>query len=457
MFFCRIVGLLAFCPPVLSFTPSGQISRGGYHQLNLSDRGWDNGNYLDALGGGQDSIDEANAKYMRESEARSSFRERQFQSMVHDVKYQEVLDTNQDEDFIGMGNVGDESPIPVPNAAMDENPSGGDRLRRMMEQAKAQQGQVPNLQAQQQQQQQQQVQQQQFQQQPQPPPVPMQTPTPLPQTPTGQQTMDPQGYYQALQAWQQAMVAFQQFSAANPDAASQMTPPPPPPPPPTFTEQMPQQQAVPQVPQQQYQVPVPQEQYTNPDAASQMTPPPPPPPQQQAVPQVPQQQAVPQVPQQQYQVPVPQEQYNTPQPQQQPNQSNESDGTKTVYDYLPTRAGGNKDAYEVNNSADVYFAQLKRDSTLRTEARKRGDLETANSPFAEEGVKALGGFFSDELIARRREQLAKNGGEFETSRDEMLLPQHLAADEGDQGVDKAYPGTSYKQKLMEAKRNKANK
>jgi len=409
MFFCRIVGLLAFCPPVLSFTPSGQISRGGCHQLNLSDRGWDNGNYLDALGGGQDSIDEANAKYMRESEARSSFRERQFQSMVHDVKYQEVLDTNQDEDFIGMGNVGDESPIPVPNAAMDENPSGGDRLRRMMEQAKAQQGQVPNLQAQQQQQQQQQVQQQQFQQQPQPPPVPMQTPTPLPQTPTGQQTMDPQGYYQALQAWQQAMVAFQQFSAANPDAASQMTPPPPPPPPPTFTEQMPQQQAVPQVPQQQYQVP------------------------------------------------VPQEQYNTPQPQQQPNQSNESDGTKTVYDYLPTRAGGNKDAYEVNNSADVYFAQLKRDSTLRTEARKRGDLETANSPFAEEGVKALGGFFSDELIARRREQLAKNGGEFETSRDEMLLPQHLAADEGDQGVDKAYPGTSYKQKLMEAKRNKANK
>jgi len=408
MFFCRIVGLLAFCPPVLSFTPSGQISRGGYHQLNLSDRGWDNGNYLDALGGGQDSIDEANAKYMRESEARSSFRERQFQSMVHDVKYQEVLDTNQDEDFIGMGNVGDESPIPVPNAAMDENPSGGDRLRRMMEQAKAQQGQVPNLQAQQQQQQQQ-VQQQQFQQQPQPPPVPMQTPTPLPQTPTGQQTMDPQGYYQALQAWQQAMVAFQQFSAANPDAASQMTPPPPPPPPPTFTEQMPQQQAVPQVPQQQYQVP------------------------------------------------VPQEQYNTPQPQQQPNQSNESDGTKTVYDYLPTRAGGNKDAYEVNNSADVYFAQLKRDSTLRTEARKRGDLETANSPFAEEGVKVLGGFFSDELIARRREQLAKNGGEFETSRDEMLLPQHLAADEGDQGVDKAYPGTSYKQKLMEAKRNKANK
>mmetsp|Transcript_20632 Transcript_20632/g.26042 ORF Transcript_20632/g.26042 Transcript_20632/m.26042 type:complete len:238 (-) Transcript_20632:19-732(-) len=237
----------------------------------------------------------------------------------------------------------------------------------------------------------------------------MQTPTPLPQTPTGQQTMDPQGYYQALQAWQQAMVAFQQFSAANPDAASQMTPPPPPPPPPTFTEQMPQQQAVPQVPQQQYQVP------------------------------------------------VPQEQYNTPQPQQQPNQSNESDGTKTVYDYLPTRAGGNKDAYEVNNSADVYFAQLKRDSTLRTEARKRGDLETANSPFAEEGVKVLGGFFSDELIARRREQLAKNGGEFETSRDEMLLPQHLAADEGDQGVDKAYPGTSYKQKLMEAKRNKANK
>ncbi len=381
--------------------------------MKLSDRGWDNGNYLDALGGGQESIDEANARYERESQARAAMREKQFKSMVHDVSFEEVPENNnQDNNFMGFG---EESPIPVPNAGVEENPGGGDRFRKMMEQAKTQQGQFPGAQAQQQMQQQVQQYEQQQQQQQQASSMPIQTPTPPPQQmPMGQQAMDPQGYYQALQAWQQAMVTFQQFSAANPEAASQMTPPPPPPPPPTFNEQMPQQT----LPQQQYQAPMPQQE----------------------------------APQQQYNAPQQQQQ---PEPQVQPIESNDNGGTpKSIHDYLPQRAGGNKDAYEVNNPADLYFAQLKRDSTIRTEARKRGDLETANSPFTEEGVIALGGFFSDELIQRRREQLSKNGGEFETSRDEMILPAHFIGDEGDS--DKTYSGQSYKQKLMEAKKQKSS-
>ena len=212
---------------------------------------------------------------------------------------------------------------------------------------------------------------------PQPPQYGQQQPL---QQPQGTTTMDPYATYQAqLQAWQQQMNSFAQFSAANPQAASQMTMPPPPPPP---QPMQPQQASAPVPPQ--------------------VTP---------------------------------------------------ADPNKPInpYDYLPKGDGRNNQSYEVNNAADVYFAQLKRDSTLRTSARRRGDLETANKPFADEGVKALGNLFSDELLASRREQLERNGGEFETSRDEMILPQHFAAEED---LDRTYTGVSYKQKLMEAKKKK---
>jgi hypothetical protein len=118
--------------------------------------------------------------------------------------------------------------------------------------------------------------------------------------------------------------------------------------------------------------------------------------------------------------------------------------------YVP-QGSGNKDAYEITNPADVYFAQLKRDSYVRTTARKEGDLDTANKPFADVGVKALNNILSDELIAQRREQLQQNGGEFETSRDEMLIPYS----EEEEEVDKTYAGISYKQKLEEMKKKKA--
>ncbi len=197
-----------------------------------------------------------------------------------------------------------------------------------------------------------------------------------------QPSMDPYSAYQAqLQAWQQQMTAFAQFSASNPQAAAQMTMPPPPPPP----QAQPMQQAPPQ----------------------------------------------------------PQNLMNSP--------SVDDSKPKSAYDYLPKGDGRNSQAFEVNNASDVYLAQLKRDSTVRTIARKQGDIETANKPWADEGVKVIGSLLSDELIASRREQLKRSGGEFETSRDEMILPAHFI---GDEELDKTYTGVSYKQKLMEAKQNK---
>ena len=55
------------------------------------------------------------------------------------------------------------------------------------------------------------------------------------------------------------------------------------------------------------------------------------------------------------------------------------------------RVGRNRDADTIANTADLYFAQLKRDSTVRTIARYEGDLERANAVFEDEGVKELEG------------------------------------------------------------------
>lgn len=51
--------------------------------------------------------------------------------------------------------------------------------------------------------------------------------------------------------------------------------------------------------------------------------------------------------------------------------------------------GRNRDADTIANSADLYFAQLKRDSSVRGEARQRGDSEVADQVFTDDGIKQL--------------------------------------------------------------------
>lgn len=51
--------------------------------------------------------------------------------------------------------------------------------------------------------------------------------------------------------------------------------------------------------------------------------------------------------------------------------------------------GRNRDADSIANTADVYFAQLKRDSTVRTLARYAGDEEVADAVMQDEGIKEL--------------------------------------------------------------------
>lgn len=370
-----------------------------------SDQGWDNGSFLDALGGSQSDLKAANDNYQQESQNRNDMRDRRFDAMSSNNP--EDLDPSAQAIFGGENSISD-LPDKLPKAPEidEDNPMGGTMFRKMMEEAEKRkreggtsrmmerpQNDVPP---------------------PVPPPQPVAAAVPPPPPPQPQQPiaqappapaaggMDVMAYYQQqIQAWQQQVTFYTQFCAANPEAAASMSPPPPPPPPPAGLGSTPA--AVPPQPQQQV-APVP----VQPAPVAAAAPP------------------VPAAPQ------------------------GQDPGQLDPKQFIP-KGEGNKDTYEITNPADVYFAQLKRDSSVRLRARQQGDLETANKPFEDVGVKALNNFLSEDLIKQRRKQLMENGGEFETSRDEMIIPY----EEEEEDMDKAYTGVSYKEKLMEMKKKRA--
>ena len=55
----------------------------------------------------------------------------------------------------------------------------------------------------------------------------------------------------------------------------------------------------------------------------------------------------------------------------------------------PRPIGRNKDADSIANTSDLYFAQLKRDSTVRGLARIKGDTEKAEAVMQDDGIKQL--------------------------------------------------------------------
>jgi len=68
----------------------------------------------------------------------------------------------------------------------------------------------------------------------------------------------------------------------------------------------------------------------------------------------------------------------------------------------PRPVGYNPDTYTMSNTADVYFAQLKRDSKVRKEAWLKGDTEYANKVFEDETVKAIGNMWVDNPYTRQK-------------------------------------------------------
>lgn len=338
MQFLTVIGILsigssfAFISDPIPFRAIKKVGKSFPLSSSLNDRGWDNDNFLEALSGGESALEQANADYEKQSNARAMMRERQFQSM-------DIFDDNEVPQSVQQQELTQSNP-PVAEVVS-----------------------------------------------------PIQDTLQVEAAPSMSSTaVDPaqmQEYQIQLQVWQAQMNAYVQVCQANPQAASQIQPPP-----------MPVMGSV--------------------TAAT--------PVQTEAPPNTPPSSPAPAI--------------ADPSVTIAPKGADPS--KLNPADFLP-KSKNNKDAYEISNPADVYFAQLKRDSTVRSIARRNGDMETANSPFADAGVQALNGFLSEELIQKRREQLAQNGGEFETSRDEMILPFYDTEDV----VDKSYTGVSYKQKLAQ--------
>jgi len=232
------------------------------------------------------------------------------------------------------------------------------------------------------------------------------------------------------------MASYAQFIAANPAAAATMTMPPPPPKPDTFAQPLlppPQEIAPPQA----------EALVAPPPQAAALAPPPPP----QAVALAPPPQAT-----------------DTPLALPPPQTTGEEG--RDARSYLPPNPNRNMDAYEIANSADVYLAQLKRDTAVRNWARMDGELEKANLPFADVGVQAIGGLLSRGLVEKRREQRANEANygmdpvkkmeiealqaEDNRRQEESERREREIVERGESGVS----GLSYKERLEQNKRKR---
>eukprot|EP00562_Extubocellulus_spinifer_P020360 CAMPEP_0178586510 /NCGR_PEP_ID=MMETSP0697-20121206/25958_1 /TAXON_ID=265572 /ORGANISM="Extubocellulus spinifer, Strain CCMP396" /LENGTH=565 /DNA_ID=CAMNT_0020222637 /DNA_START=32 /DNA_END=1729 /DNA_ORIENTATION=- len=127
------------------------------------------------------------------------------------------------------------------------------------------------------------------------------------------------------------------------------------------------------------------------------------------------------------------------------------------------KIGRNRDADIISNTADVYLAQLKRDSTTRNLARYAGDDERANTVFDDEAIADIKPPEENPYLKERRE---RERNMVETVPDEMLLFQEYDGDVDGDGrgggstgasSSKTYSGISYKDRIAQMKATKGEK
>lgn len=114
--------------------------------------------------------------------------------------------------------------------------------------------------------------------------------------------------------------------------------------------------------------------------------------------------------------------------------------------YDGRKIGRNKDADTISNAADVYFAQLKRDSTSRNLARYSGDERTANAVFHDPSIHDI----TVPVNPYREEQRARERELLETDPEEMLIFQEYGEEE--QHIPSNTP--SYKERLAQFRQNR---
>jgi len=113
--------------------------------------------------------------------------------------------------------------------------------------------------------------------------------------------------------------------------------------------------------------------------------------------------------------------------------------------------GRNPDADKIANTSDLYFAQLKRDSTVRTIGRIRGDDDVSEAVFKDDGIKELSGLLLSNpyLQGQKDEERAL----LDNLPEEVVAPYFNSDEIGEEA--KSSSGISYKQKLMERRQKKS--
>lgn len=113
--------------------------------------------------------------------------------------------------------------------------------------------------------------------------------------------------------------------------------------------------------------------------------------------------------------------------------------------------GRNPDADKIANTSDLYFAQLKRDSTVRTLGRQRGDNTISEAVFDDDGIKELDNLLLSNPYLKGQKEEERNL--LDNLPDEVVAP-YFRNEDVTESV-KASSGISYKQRLIEKKRKKS--
>jgi len=115
------------------------------------------------------------------------------------------------------------------------------------------------------------------------------------------------------------------------------------------------------------------------------------------------------------------------------------------------KVGRNPDADKIANTSDLYFAQLKRDSTVRTIGRIQGNEEVSEAVFQDKGIKELDGLLLSNPHLKGRQDEEKKL--LDSVPDQFIAP-YFRSDEMEE-EEKTSAGISYKQKLEERRKKKA--
>mmetsp|Transcript_37886 Transcript_37886/g.42436 ORF Transcript_37886/g.42436 Transcript_37886/m.42436 type:complete len:673 (+) Transcript_37886:87-2105(+) len=117
----------------------------------------------------------------------------------------------------------------------------------------------------------------------------------------------------------------------------------------------------------------------------------------------------------------------------------------------PTRpVGRNRDADMIANSSDLYFAQLKRDSTIRTIGRIRGEKDISEAVFEDEGIEQLQSLVQENpyLKSQKDDEMTM----YQSLPDDLLKPYFENSDLNEK--QKSQSGINYKEKMMERRQKK---